>query len=116
MACFTGALRWLACPRPRRVPAYLALPRTRDERPALHRQFGNRSAYAYSIQTPDKKKAIGAFFINRPDFGEASEPVPEEANKEWYAYWPPIASQSARFACAGKIVLHAGGSCRWMCC
>jgi len=48
-------------------------------------QFGNRSAYAFSIQTPDKKKAIGAFFINRPDFAEAGEPVPEEANKEWVA-------------------------------
>jgi RimJ/RimL family protein N-acetyltransferase len=48
-------------------------------------QYGNRSAYAYSIQTPDKTKAIGALFCNRPDFGEATEPVPEEANKEWPA-------------------------------
>ena len=57
---------------------------------ALRRQFGNRSAYAFSIQTPDKKRAIGAFFINRPDFAEAGEPVPEEANKEWCRMSPHV--------------------------
>jgi len=48
-------------------------------------QFGNRSSYTYSIQTPDKSKVLGTIFMNRPDFGEPTEPVPEEANKEWPA-------------------------------